>query len=81
MTIESLPDEALLEVFDFYVHDDFCIEEWITVAHVCQRWRCIVFGSPLRLDLRLLCSASKPVREMLDTWPPLPIILDGLCHS
>ena len=81
MTIDSLPDEALLELFDFYAHNTPFLEGWITVAHVCRRWRCIVFASPLRLDLRLLCKASKPVREMLDAWPPLPIIIDDHCRS
>jgi hypothetical protein len=48
---------------------------------VCQKWRNVVFGSPRRLDLRLLCKASTPVRETLDVWPPLPIIASGFCHQ
>ncbi|KAH9971590.1 hypothetical protein BGW80DRAFT_1460543 [Lactifluus volemus] len=46
---------------------------WSKLVHVCQRWRYIVFASPLRLDLCLLCTPSTPVRKMLDIWPPLPI--------
>ncbi|KAH9987008.1 hypothetical protein BJV74DRAFT_796632 [Russula compacta] len=82
VTIEILPDEVLLKVFDFSVHDIFAREEWwwIMLAHVCQRWRYIIFASPLRLDLTLHCKASKPVREMLDTWPPLPIVIHDLSH-
>jgi hypothetical protein len=46
---------------------------WHPLVHVCQRWRYLVFASPLRLDLRLICTDSSPVREKLDIWPPLSI--------
>jgi hypothetical protein len=46
---------------------------WYKLVHVCQRWRYVIFASPLRLNLHLLCTASTPVRETLDVWPPLPI--------
>ena len=75
VTIDMLPDIALLEVFDFYGHEDQ-IEAWHTLVHVCRRWRNIVFESPRRLGLRLLCKASKPVK-MLDIWPPLPIVISA----
>ena len=67
-----LPDVALLGIFDFY-QDKAPIEAWHTLVHVCRTWRNVVFGSPRRLNLRLECGASTPVREMLDIWPPLPI--------
>jgi hypothetical protein len=67
-----LPDVALLGIFDFYL-DKVPIEAWHTLVHVCRTWRNVVFGSPRRLNLRLECGASTPVREMLDIWPPLPI--------
>ena len=74
-----LPDFALLRIFDFYL-DKASIEAWHTLAHACQTWRNVVFGSPRRLNLRLECGASTPVREMLDIWPPLPIhiVIGGL---
>ena len=52
------------------------LEAWITLVHVCQRWRGLVFASPRRLNLRLVCTRGKPVREMLDIWPTLPIVVD-----
>ena len=78
MTIDVLPEEVFLEVFDFYMHQALCdsfegIEAWHTLVHVCRQWRNIVFGSPLRLNLQLLCTAGTPVRERLDVWPALPI--------
>ena len=83
MTIETLPGEILLQVFDLCVNGIFADREgWITLAHVCRRWRSIVFASPLRLNLSLCCKASKPVRKMLDIWPPLPIVIsDNDCSE
>jgi hypothetical protein len=79
--IDKLPDDVLLEIFDFYLdynidgpYQDF--DKWHTLVHVCQRWRNVVFASPRRLDLRLLCRKERPVRAMLDIWPALPISID-----
>jgi hypothetical protein len=83
VTIDMVPDLALLEFFDFYLaealdRDPFRAnrEAWIKLAHVCRKWRDIVFGSPSRLNVRLHFQASRSVRVMLDTWPPLPIDID-----
>ena len=81
-----LPDDALLEIFEFYVDEDMGevfelfkkqrMEEWVTLAHVCRRWRSIVFQSPRRLNLRLLCTHKTRARDILDVWPPsLPLII------
>ena len=80
VTIEALPDNVLIDIFDFYNRKAFylfsyrpTLWRWHRLVHVCQRWRSLVFGSPLRLDLCLRCTWETPVREMLDVWPPLPI--------
>ena len=75
MTINVLPDYALLEVFDSFLLQSDGIDAWHPLVHVCQRWRNIVFGSPLRLNLLLHCTAGRPVREKLDVWPDLPILI------
>ena len=81
VTIDMLPDVALLEIFNVYIYEeadgyeDEGIESWQTLVHVCRKWRNVVFGSPRRLNLRLYCSASTPVRQTLDVWPPLPIVI------
>ena len=77
-----LPDIALLETFDFYVAQasDPPVrnrETWITLVHVCRKWRDIVLESPRRLNLRLLVTPRRSVRTMLDTWPPLLIDIWG----
>ena len=79
MTIDTLPDVALLKIFDFYV--EARTEAWYTLVQVCRKWRCVVFGSPRRLDLRLYCTASTPVRKTLDVWPYLPIVVWGNGHQ
>ena len=49
-------------------------DAWFALAHVCQRWRYVVFASPRRLNLRLHCS-RRSVREMLGVWPAFPIVI------
>jgi hypothetical protein len=81
VTIDVLSDNVFLDIFDFYIQkarDRQNIEgteSWITLVHVCRHWRSIVFESPVRLDLQLLCTDKTLVREMLDIWPPLPIFI------
>jgi len=49
--------------------------EWEALVRVCRRWRLLIFESPRGLDLRLVCTRQTPVREMLDSWPAIPIIV------
>jgi hypothetical protein len=81
ISIDVLPDDVLLEIFDFYVNEDSYegikkgIEKWQTLVHVCRRWRSVVFGSPRRLNLQLVCTQGTPARNMLDIWPSLPLLI------
>ncbi|KAF8502717.1 hypothetical protein F5888DRAFT_1800259 [Russula emetica] len=83
ITFDMLPDDVILEIFDFYVDEDESferfekrrIEEWIKLAHVCRRWRGVVFQSPRRLNLRLLCTSRTRMRDTLDIWPPLGLTI------
>ncbi|KAH9171746.1 hypothetical protein EDB89DRAFT_1069638 [Lactarius sanguifluus] len=78
-TIAMLPDDVLLEIFDFYRKDHkYTLSlgwKWHLLAHVCQTWRQIVFASPYRLDLKILCTYGTPVRKNLGIWPAFPIII------
>ena len=74
MTIEALPDNVLLDIFEFSLYMTWGLR-WSRLVHVCQRWRYLVFASPLRLNLQLFYTSKRPVKEMLDVWPPLPIYL------
>ncbi|KAI0249352.1 hypothetical protein BJV78DRAFT_1227749 [Lactifluus subvellereus] len=77
ITIEILPDDVLLDIFDHHrlaaLDYSFVPWQWHRLAHVCRRWRSVVFASPRRLDLRLVYTYKKPVRKSLDCWPPFPI--------
>jgi hypothetical protein len=77
VTFGALPDDVLLEIFDFYylAVKYFYTDAWHTLVHVCRRWRSIVFASPHRLKLQLLCTSKRPVKNMLNIWPELPIVI------
>jgi hypothetical protein len=70
-----LPDDVLLDVFDFYRDVGGAQSEyaWQSLVHVCRRWRGVVFGSARRLDLHLLCTARTPARDALNLWPAFPL--------
>jgi hypothetical protein len=82
LSINILPDDVLLEIFDHYVILSEVyrqrVDGWDKLVHVCQRWRYVVFDSPRRLDLRLLCTDRTPVGNMLDIWPALPIVISPI---
>ena len=79
--IDMLPDNVLLEIFDFYRKDTtsrvneslISTWRWEALIQVCRRWRCVIFGSPRRLDLRVVCTKTTPTGTSLDIWPPFPI--------
>ena len=79
-----LPDNVLLGVFDFYrMHGEALFPprinttwKWHRLVHVCRRWRRIIFASPRRLDLQLICTRGTPVRNHLGCWPAFPISID-----
>jgi hypothetical protein len=77
VTINMLPDEAVLEIFSFFLYGNENRDGWHPLVHVCRKWRNVIFGSPRRLNLRLHCTARTPVKEMLDIWPPFPIVIKG----
>lgn len=76
-----LPDDVLLEIFDFYVDQGQGSKEeirsWQLLIQVCRRWRIIIFGSPCRLNLRLFCTPKTPVHDTLAVWPALPFSIQG----
>ncbi|KAH9172881.1 hypothetical protein EDB89DRAFT_842298 [Lactarius sanguifluus] len=82
-TISLLPDHVLVEIFDFcrksydqyqtFFHPAW---NWHFLVHVCQRWRQVVFASPHRLNLQILCTYGTPVRKSLGIWPAFPVVID-----
>ena len=88
-TVNILPDDVLLLIFHFdrvaylngldYVDRLHPSWKWYRLVHVCQSWRSVVFASPNFLDLRLFCGPSTRV-ELIDIWPPLPIIIKDVVN-
>jgi F-box-like len=82
ITIGSLPEDVLLDIFGFVCQMSRLMlspsQRWVVLVHVCRRWRSVVFASPHRLDLQLLCYSTTPVRKTLDVWPRLPIVVSNL---
>ena len=86
ISIDALPDDILLAIFDYYLseaqlYSDTSTRVWQPLVHVCRQWRGVVFGSPRRLDLRLCCTENTRSRDMLDIWPALPLIIKGNVHQ
>ena len=80
--IDMLPEDVLLDVFDFFqsetqptVGDFKNVNAWLTLVHVCRRWRNVVFASAHRLDLQLVCTDKTPVTKKLKAWPAFPIFI------
>ncbi|KAH9168483.1 hypothetical protein EDB89DRAFT_2203228 [Lactarius sanguifluus] len=82
MTIDILPDDILLEIFAFCLHDPRTsldsmrhMRVWQRLVHICQRWRQIIYASPRRLDLHLCCSNNTPFRTLknLSLWRDFPL--------
>jgi len=76
VTIDMLPDDALLEIFSFYQEEDrrlLKLSWWIPLVHTCQRWRCIIFALPVHLHAVLACSYTTSVRKSTKIWPRFPI--------
>ena len=86
-TIDMLPEDTLVEIFDFYRLDAiFELKsplnpwrkhwKWHRLAHVCRKWRRVISMSPRRLDLRIFCKKSgAPILSTLVSWPTLPLVV------
>ena len=74
-----LPEDVLLEIFDFYRLDATEQSQgrpwkWHRLTHFCRKWRVLIFRSPRRLGLRILCEYGAPIGSILASWPTLPLV-------
>jgi hypothetical protein len=74
VTIETICEDILLNIFRQFL--DATPQFWPTLVWVCQRWRQIVFTTPLGLNIRLYCTYRTPVLKALGHWPALPIVME-----
>jgi hypothetical protein len=83
LKINNLPNELLLEIFDFYrrgIHPYDCLWKkkyvWINITHVCGKWRAVMFASSSRLELGIIVGPDKPSDIKTILSGPLPILID-----
>ena len=87
LTIDNIPDEVLLDIFDSYrqhfTHGHSLWNrkhKWFKLIHVCRRWRCIIFASSTRLDLCLSMSTSNPNSVATIFLPHLSLLPIAIKH-
>jgi hypothetical protein len=77
----KINDDLLVEIFDFCRLDNISPNTyprnwWYTLAHVCQQWRRVLFATPTRLGITLVCKSRTPVADLLANSPPsLPLVV------
>lgn len=78
--VGNVNDDILLEIFEACRVDNISPNTyprnwWTHLAHVCQRWRRIVFAFPIRLGITLVCNSRTPVANGLANSSTLPLII------
>ena len=83
MTINHLPDEVLLEIFDYYRqsfdpyyhlwNENYA---WLNLMHVCRKWRGVMVASSSRLDLGVIVGPQKSDHIKTLLSGPLPILFE-----
>ncbi|KAH9954653.1 hypothetical protein BC827DRAFT_1158618 [Russula dissimulans] len=78
-TIQYLPNELLLHIFSSHrllsntSRRPLSVAwRWHTLAHVCQRWRHLIFASLRHLEARLVIPRKSP-ETPLESWPEPPL--------
>jgi hypothetical protein len=78
--IHDIDDDSLLQVFSHYRQQDgdnwHLRHTWRRLAHVCQKWRYLVYHSSSFLDMCLLLTNKSPSMNTLNHLPPLPLVID-----
>ena len=75
----TLNDDVLLSIFKHYRPEDESnrvFRLWSKLAHVCQRWRHLIYESASHLDAYILCTEGTPVADMLSVLAPLPLVIN-----
>jgi len=78
--IYRLNYDALLNIFHHYRLEDVNSWNlrlaWCKLAHVCRRWRYLIYDSFSLLDMYLLLKNGSPPLGSLAHLPPLPLVID-----
>ena len=83
--IHELDNDSLLQVFCHYRlkhEEDWNLRHtWRKLAHVCQRWRYLMFDMWFHLDMSLLLTIYSPSINTLCHLPPIPLFIDFPNHG
>ena len=78
--IHRLDNDSLFQIFNHYRldHKDNWTSRlrWRKLAHVCQRWRCLVFDYCSSLDVCLSITNNSRPTYGLCHFPPVPLIIE-----
>ncbi|KAI0290301.1 hypothetical protein BC826DRAFT_1106537 [Russula brevipes] len=79
-TADTLNIDVLLTIFNHYRLDD---EErwntqlrWCKLSHVCRKWRYLIYGSSLHLNIFIRVTKDTPSLHNLAHLPSIPLIID-----
>jgi hypothetical protein len=79
MTINSLPDELLVEIFDWSRLDDgydwIFRRRWYKLLQICRRWRYVVLEWASRLKICFLCNSANPITTMPSHLTAIPLAI------
>jgi len=72
--------DSLLNIFHHYRLQDVDSWNlrlaWCKLAHVCRKWRYLIYDSSSLLDMYLLLKNGSPTLGSLAHLPPLPLVID-----
>lgn len=78
--IQNIDNDSPLQMFSCYRladEDSWNLRhEWRNLAHVCRRWRYLVFSAWAHLDMCILLTNDSPSLDKLSHLPPLPLAID-----
>jgi hypothetical protein len=78
--VYMLDNDSLLQIFSHYrlIHENnWNVQHmWRNLAHVCRRWRHLLYDSTSHLDMYLLLTNDSPSIDTLSHLPPLPLVIN-----
>ena len=85
MYIHKLDNDSLLQIFSRYRlkhEEDWNLRlTWRNLAHVCQRWRYLMFDMWFHLDMSLVLTINSPPINTLGHLPPIPLLIEFSDHG
>jgi hypothetical protein len=78
--IHLLDNDSLLQIFSHYrlnYEETWNLRHtWRKLAHICRRWRYLIYGSLAPLNMCLLLTNNSPSLDTLSHLPSLPLVIN-----